>query len=169
MLQTFGARLAEDKRWPPGATEGASKTRSGECWPTAARTEDSGSREETVRQREKAVRARHGGSTHQQVVPQTHRQLCEKANWGHGRSQARYIHVSIKVWSLKTECSDWMYTLRLRPFFSYWITCVHLLITGLAVAIYGIAPVGFSQHETVDSVSTFYTNLHKIINFDSWN
>ncbi|XP_077958979.1 inactive rhomboid protein 1 isoform X4 [Gasterosteus aculeatus] len=39
-----------------------------------------------------------------------------------------------------------------RPFFSYWITCVHLLITILAVAIYGIAPVGFSQHETVDSV-----------------
>ncbi|TNN46522.1 Inactive rhomboid protein 1 [Liparis tanakae] len=39
-----------------------------------------------------------------------------------------------------------------RPFFTYWITCVHLLITILAVAIYGIAPVGFSQHETVDSV-----------------
>lgn len=40
-----------------------------------------------------------------------------------------------------------------RPFFTYWITFVHLLITSLAVAIYGIAPVGFSQHETVDSVS----------------
>lgn len=40
-----------------------------------------------------------------------------------------------------------------RPFFTYWITFVHLLITTLAVAIYGIAPVGFSQHETVDSVS----------------
>uniref|UniRef100_A0A8C2WV87 Inactive rhomboid protein n=1 Tax=Cyclopterus lumpus TaxID=8103 RepID=A0A8C2WV87_CYCLU len=39
-----------------------------------------------------------------------------------------------------------------RPFFTYWITCVHLLITILAVAIFGIAPVGFSQHETVDSV-----------------
>ncbi|XP_069012109.1 inactive rhomboid protein 1 isoform X1 [Embiotoca jacksoni] len=39
-----------------------------------------------------------------------------------------------------------------RPFFTYWITCVHLLITILAVTIYGIAPVGFSQHETVDSV-----------------
>uniref|UniRef100_A0A673B5N7 Inactive rhomboid protein n=1 Tax=Sphaeramia orbicularis TaxID=375764 RepID=A0A673B5N7_9TELE len=39
-----------------------------------------------------------------------------------------------------------------RPFFSYWITFVHLLITILAVTIYGIAPVGFSQHETVDSV-----------------
>nr|XP_057917821.1 inactive rhomboid protein 1 isoform X1 [Doryrhamphus excisus] len=39
-----------------------------------------------------------------------------------------------------------------RPFFSYWITFVHLLVTVLAVAIYGIAPVGFSQHETVDSV-----------------
>ncbi|XP_015227596.1 PREDICTED: inactive rhomboid protein 1 isoform X1 [Cyprinodon variegatus] len=39
-----------------------------------------------------------------------------------------------------------------RPFFTYWITFVHLLITILAVCIYGIAPVGFSQHETVDSV-----------------
>ncbi|XP_077383395.1 inactive rhomboid protein 1 isoform X3 [Festucalex cinctus] len=39
-----------------------------------------------------------------------------------------------------------------RPFFTYWITFVHMLITILAVCIYGIAPVGFSQHETVDSV-----------------
>ncbi|XP_068610468.1 inactive rhomboid protein 1-like [Brachionichthys hirsutus] len=39
-----------------------------------------------------------------------------------------------------------------RPFFTYWITFVHLLVTILAIAIYGIAPVGFSQHETVDSV-----------------
>uniref|UniRef100_A0A9J7XD84 Inactive rhomboid protein n=1 Tax=Cyprinus carpio carpio TaxID=630221 RepID=A0A9J7XD84_CYPCA len=39
-----------------------------------------------------------------------------------------------------------------RPFFTYWMTFVHLLITILAVFIYGIAPVGFSQHETVDSV-----------------
>ncbi|XP_063046244.1 inactive rhomboid protein 1 isoform X2 [Engraulis encrasicolus] len=39
-----------------------------------------------------------------------------------------------------------------RPFFTYWITVVHVLITILAVSIYGFAPVGFSQHETVDSV-----------------
>nr|XP_055097610.1 inactive rhomboid protein 1 isoform X6 [Symphalangus syndactylus] len=39
-----------------------------------------------------------------------------------------------------------------RPFFTYWLTFVHSLITILAVCIYGIAPVGFSQHETVDSV-----------------
>ncbi|XP_053709588.1 inactive rhomboid protein 1-like isoform X2 [Synchiropus splendidus] len=39
-----------------------------------------------------------------------------------------------------------------RPFFTYWITFVHLLITILSVTIYGIAPVGISQHETVDSV-----------------
>ncbi|XP_043089911.1 inactive rhomboid protein 1 isoform X4 [Puntigrus tetrazona] len=39
-----------------------------------------------------------------------------------------------------------------RPFFTYWITFVHILITILAVCIYGIAPVGFSQHETIDSV-----------------
>lgn len=43
-----------------------------------------------------------------------------------------------------------------RPFFSYWITFVHLVTTILAVTIYGIAPVGFSQHETVNSVSTFH-------------
>lgn len=46
-----------------------------------------------------------------------------------------------------------------RPFFTYWITFVHLLITILAVTIYGIAPVGFSQHETVDSVSRLYRVL----------
>ncbi|PWA16151.1 hypothetical protein CCH79_00019449 [Gambusia affinis] len=40
----------------------------------------------------------------------------------------------------------------LRPFFSYWITFVHLLVTVLSVSIYGIAPIGFTQHETVDSV-----------------
>uniref|UniRef100_A0A3B5L342 Inactive rhomboid protein n=1 Tax=Xiphophorus couchianus TaxID=32473 RepID=A0A3B5L342_9TELE len=39
-----------------------------------------------------------------------------------------------------------------RPFFSYWITFVHLLVTVLSVSIYGIAPIGFTQHETVDSV-----------------
>ncbi|XP_044289304.1 inactive rhomboid protein 1 isoform X2 [Varanus komodoensis] len=39
-----------------------------------------------------------------------------------------------------------------RPFFTYWLTFVHSLITILAVSIYGIAPVGFSQHEKVDSV-----------------
>lgn len=44
-----------------------------------------------------------------------------------------------------------------RPFFTYWITFVHLLITILAVCIYGIAPVGFSQHETVDSVSNAFS------------
>lgn len=30
---------------------------------------------------------------------------------------------------------------------------MHSLVTILAVCIYGVAPVGFSQHETVDSVS----------------
>lgn len=51
-----------------------------------------------------------------------------------------------------------------RPFFTYWITFVHLLITALAVTIYGIAPVGFSQHETVDSVSILYSLLSSLQN-----
>lgn len=44
-----------------------------------------------------------------------------------------------------------------RPFFTYWLTFVHSLVTILAVCIYGIAPVGFSQHETVDSVSPWHS------------
>jgi hypothetical protein len=49
--------------------------------------------------------------------------------------------------------SSLSHLLCLRPFFTYWLTFVHSLVTILAVCIYGIAPVGFSQHETVDSVS----------------
>ncbi|XP_062820466.1 inactive rhomboid protein 1 isoform X4 [Anolis carolinensis] len=48
-----------------------------------------------------------------------------------------------------------------RPFFTYWVTFVHSLITILAVSIYGIAPVGFSQHETVDSVSDLGSSSHR--------
>ncbi|XP_078456864.1 inactive rhomboid protein 1-like isoform X1 [Lampetra planeri] len=41
-----------------------------------------------------------------------------------------------------------------RPYFTYWITFVHILITILAVCIYGIAPVGFVQHETSGTILT---------------
>lgn len=52
-----------------------------------------------------------------------------------------------------------------RPFFTYWVTFVHSLITILAVCIYGIAPVGFSQHETVDSVSKSSANRYELCLF----
>ncbi|KAM4631722.1 inactive rhomboid protein 1 [Discoglossus pictus] len=58
-----------------------------------------------------------------------------------------------------------------RPFFTYWITVVHLLITILAVCIYGIAPVGFSQHETVESVLRnrgVYENVRYIQQENFW-
>ncbi|XP_068178297.1 inactive rhomboid protein 2-like isoform X2 [Antennarius striatus] len=35
-----------------------------------------------------------------------------------------------------------------RPYFTYWITFVHILITLLACCTYGFAPVGFAQHST---------------------
>ncbi|XP_068606676.1 inactive rhomboid protein 2-like [Brachionichthys hirsutus] len=35
-----------------------------------------------------------------------------------------------------------------RPFFTYWITFVHIVITLLACCTYGFAPVGFAQHST---------------------
>uniref|UniRef100_A0AAQ5X8Z0 Inactive rhomboid protein n=1 Tax=Amphiprion ocellaris TaxID=80972 RepID=A0AAQ5X8Z0_AMPOC len=55
-----------------------------------------------------------------------------------------------------------------RPFFTYWITCVHLLITILAVTIYGIAPVGFSQHETVLRNKGVYENVKFVQQQNFW-
>ncbi|XP_024145649.1 inactive rhomboid protein 2 isoform X3 [Oryzias melastigma] len=39
-----------------------------------------------------------------------------------------------------------------RPYFTYWVTFVHIVITILACCTYGFAPVGFSQHSTTDLV-----------------
>ncbi|XP_037621615.1 inactive rhomboid protein 2-like [Sebastes umbrosus] len=39
-----------------------------------------------------------------------------------------------------------------RPYFAYWITFVHIVITLLACCTYGFAPVGFAQHSTSDLV-----------------
>uniref|UniRef100_A0A8C7NTW0 Inactive rhomboid protein n=1 Tax=Oncorhynchus mykiss TaxID=8022 RepID=A0A8C7NTW0_ONCMY len=39
-----------------------------------------------------------------------------------------------------------------RPYFTYWITFVHVVITILACATYGFAPVGFAQHSTTELV-----------------
>lgn len=36
----------------------------------------------------------------------------------------------------------------LRPYFTYWITFVHVVITLLSCCTYGFAPVGFAQHST---------------------
>uniref|UniRef100_A0A3Q2PGH2 Inactive rhomboid protein n=1 Tax=Fundulus heteroclitus TaxID=8078 RepID=A0A3Q2PGH2_FUNHE len=40
-----------------------------------------------------------------------------------------------------------------RPYFTYWITFVHILITLLACCTYGFAPVGFSQHSKTELLS----------------
>lgn len=40
-----------------------------------------------------------------------------------------------------------------RPYFTYWITFVHILITLLVIGTYGIAPIGFTQHVTTELVS----------------
>ncbi|KAJ8264119.1 hypothetical protein GJAV_G00145390 [Gymnothorax javanicus] len=39
-----------------------------------------------------------------------------------------------------------------RPYFTYWITFVHIVITLLSCCTYGFAPVGFSQHSTTKLV-----------------
>lgn len=49
-----------------------------------------------------------------------------------------------------------------RPYFSYWITFVHVVITLLACCTYGFAPVGFAQHSTTELVSKLKTQTHWI-------
>ncbi|XP_036395459.1 inactive rhomboid protein 2-like [Megalops cyprinoides] len=39
-----------------------------------------------------------------------------------------------------------------RPYFTYWITFVHIVITLLAIGTYGFAPVGFAQHSASELV-----------------
>lgn len=39
-----------------------------------------------------------------------------------------------------------------RPYFTYWLTFVHIIITLLVIGTYGIAPVGFAQHITTQLV-----------------
>ncbi|XP_053516885.1 inactive rhomboid protein 2 isoform X1 [Artibeus jamaicensis] len=39
-----------------------------------------------------------------------------------------------------------------RPYFTYWLTFVHIIITLLVICTYGIAPVGFAQHITTQLV-----------------
>ncbi|XP_076027161.1 inactive rhomboid protein 2-like isoform X2 [Genypterus blacodes] len=39
-----------------------------------------------------------------------------------------------------------------RPYFTYWITFVHIVITLLACCTYGFAPVGFAQHSSTELV-----------------
>lgn len=39
-----------------------------------------------------------------------------------------------------------------RPYFTYWLTFVHIIITLLVICTYGTAPVGFAQHVTTQLV-----------------
>ncbi|XP_059509847.1 inactive rhomboid protein 2-like isoform X2 [Stegostoma tigrinum] len=39
-----------------------------------------------------------------------------------------------------------------RPYFTYWVTFVHVLISLLAIGIYGIVPIGFAQHTRAELV-----------------
>ncbi|XP_023412637.1 inactive rhomboid protein 2 isoform X3 [Loxodonta africana] len=39
-----------------------------------------------------------------------------------------------------------------RPYFTYWLTFVHVIITLLVICTYGIAPLGFAQHVTTQLV-----------------
>ncbi|XP_078692278.1 inactive rhomboid protein 1-like isoform X9 [Branchiostoma floridae x Branchiostoma belcheri] len=49
-----------------------------------------------------------------------------------------------------------------RPYFTYWVTFVHILITIIALAVYGIAPIGFAETEMTALVRTPKLSLENI-------
>ena len=42
---------------------------------------------------------------------------------------------------------------RSRPYFTYWITFVHVVVTIISIAVYGIAPIGFTYTQEKFTVS----------------
>ncbi|XP_067883581.1 inactive rhomboid protein 2-like isoform X2 [Heterodontus francisci] len=56
--------------------------------------------------------------------------------WLNRRYRALSHRIQIKLQDVRSH----------RPYFTYWITFVHILISLLTIGIYGIAPVGFAQH-----------------------
>uniref|UniRef100_A0A8C9XPP6 Inactive rhomboid protein n=1 Tax=Sander lucioperca TaxID=283035 RepID=A0A8C9XPP6_SANLU len=55
-----------------------------------------------------------------------------------------------------------------RPYFSYWITFVHIVITLLACCTYGFAPVGFAQHSTSELNKGIYESVKYIQQENFW-
>uniref|UniRef100_A0A8C7IC55 Inactive rhomboid protein n=1 Tax=Oncorhynchus kisutch TaxID=8019 RepID=A0A8C7IC55_ONCKI len=55
-----------------------------------------------------------------------------------------------------------------RPYFTYWITFVHVVITILACATYGFAPVGFAQHSTSELNKGIYESVKFIQQENFW-
>ena len=43
--------------------------------------------------------------------------------------------------------------LHFRPYFTYWITFVHIIVTIISIAVYGIAPFGFTTEKVRFTVS----------------
>lgn len=69
--------------------------------------------------------------------------LWGRVNWGEQRAPGRAGRELAGL----TEASAY------RPYFTYWLTCVHIIVTLLVICTYGIAPVGFAQHVTTQLVS----------------
>ena len=49
-----------------------------------------------------------------------------------------------------------------RPFFSYWITCVQLLVFICGVAAYGLGPLGFGLHRRTGFVLTEWAVMEQV-------
>uniref|UniRef100_A0A8C5H2P3 Inactive rhomboid protein n=1 Tax=Gouania willdenowi TaxID=441366 RepID=A0A8C5H2P3_GOUWI len=55
-----------------------------------------------------------------------------------------------------------------RPYFTYWITFVHVVITLLACCTYGFAPVGFAQHSKSELNKGIYESVKYIQQENFW-
>ncbi|XP_006816352.1 inactive rhomboid protein 1-like [Saccoglossus kowalevskii] len=65
-----------------------------------------------------------------------------------------WLHTSYKTQRMDTMVEEQLEKLEAdhRPYFTYWITFVHVLITIMAIGVYGFAPVGFTLREQSDLI-----------------
>lgn len=63
------------------------------------------------------------------------------------------LGAALSLWPFRPRAAPILGPVPSRPYFTYWITFVHILITLLVIGTYGIAPIGFAQHVTTELVS----------------
>ncbi|XP_059805018.1 inactive rhomboid protein 2-like [Hypanus sabinus] len=86
----------------------------------------------------------HGRGTH--ITPQVRRSMFNRKKRQYGLGiVGRWLNRRYRR-SLSISTRDKLQHLHThRPYFTYWITSVHIVVTVLAICTYGIAPVGFAQ------------------------
>ncbi|XP_072882675.1 inactive rhomboid protein 2-like isoform X3 [Hemitrygon akajei] len=86
----------------------------------------------------------HGRGSH--ITPQVRRSMFDRKKRQYGLGiVGRWLNRRYRRSLSISTCDKLQHLHTHRPYFTYWITSVHIVVTVLAICTYGIAPVGFAQ------------------------